>query len=302
MEKVKFYYREQECADSFQKLGQVYNANTPELHPIIFTNDNDYKAAMSIFGICSKLYPEIRIYAFQLMSNHLHMIASGEEKNIHDFFEYFVSRLSKHFEGKIDFSGFTLKLFPVEDLQYFRNAVVYVNRNGFVVNDDVTPFSYPWGTSPYFFQPMAHKYAISAGKPVGNAMLRSLMHTKSADSFKDILTVDGYVSPLEFCEISTAEHIFRDARQYFHMISRNVEGYLNVARSIGETIFYNDTDLFSAAVKMSNEFYGSKELNSLSANQKLTLAKRLHFDYNAGEKQLHRLLKIDAEILKAILL
>ena len=35
---------------------------------------------------------------------------------------------------------------------------------------------------------------------------------------------------------------------------------------------------------------------ALTAQQKIELAKRLHFDYNASEKQLQRLLKIDKKL------
>ena len=111
------------------------------------------------------------------------------------------------------------------DLSYLRNAMVYVNRNGFVVNNDVTPFSYPWGSSPYFFQPMAVRYAGVAGKAIGNTMLRAIMHNKACDKFSYLKMVDGYVSPLEFLDIDTSESVFRDEKHFFYLISRKIEAY-----------------------------------------------------------------------------
>lgn len=258
-------------------------------------------AAMSIYAACAKLYPQIRIFAFQLMSNHLHMVIAGDRQHIMLFFDYFKSRLEKYFMGNVDLSGYTLKLFPVGDLSYFRNAIVYANRNGFVVNDDVTPFSYPWGTSQYFFQPVACRYALSCGKSTTVAWWRQLMHSRDVDSYRTMKLVDGYVTPLEFCDIKTAESVFRDAKQYFYLISRKVEAYSEVARTLGESIFYSDNDLYLSARKVAMEQFGSNDLVTLPASQKIDLAKHLHFSYNAGEKQLQRLLKIDSEILKAIL-
>ena len=255
---------------------------------------------MSILAICARMYPEIRIYAFQIMSNHIHLVVGGDERRIWDFFSFFVSRLEKYFKGEMDLGGFVLKLFPVEDLNYFRNAVSYVNRNGFVVNDDVTPFSYPWGTSAYFFQPFAKKYVKACGNPMGVIRVRELMHTRTADSLKDILMTDGYVSPAEFCHTSLAEQTFRSAKQYFYLISRNIETYADIARTIGESIFYNDNDLYLAAMRLAKEHFGTNDLQTIPAAGKLELAKWLHFDYNAGEKQLQRILKIDANIVKAI--
>lgn len=301
MYKDNFYYREQECSDIFNQLGEVYNTCTPENHPIIFKTENDYKTGMSILAICAKMYQaKIQIYAFQLMSNHIHLVIGGSRQDIMKFFAYFKDRLGRNFNGQKDLNQLVLKLFPIEDLAYFRNSITYVNRNAFVVSNSVTPFSYPWGTSAYFFQPIAYKYTESSGKPIGILQTRQLMHTKNADMHKHLLSIDGYISPLEFCNISIAEKTFRDAKQYFYLISRNIETYANIAKTIGESIFYSDGDLFLAASKLAKEYFGATKLETLPANQKIELAKRLHYDYNANDKQLQRMFKIDSEILKSL--
>lgn len=293
-------FSELECENIFRQIGPVYNANTPENHPVVFTSEQDYLSAMSILAVCARMYPDTRIFAFQLMSNHIHMVIGGDEEMIHEFFDYFVSRLDKYFEGKIDFGEFKLKLFRINNLSYFRNAIVYNNRNGFVVNNNVTPFSYPWGSSGYFFLPMARRYSALSGKAIGITQLRSLMHTRNCDSLKDLKLVDGHVSPFEFCDIDTSESVFRDAKQYFYLISRNVEAYAEVAKSLGESLFFNDNDLYQAAVKLSQDHFGTNNLNTLTVTQKMETARRLHYDYNASDKQLQRILKIDADVLKAM--
>lgn len=291
---------ERDCENTFSRMKQVYNANTPENHPIIFNTESDYKAAMSILAVCARLLPHIRIYAFQIMSNHIHMVVSGECSQIQDFFTYFRDRLGLYLNKTVDLSYFELKLFPIEDLSYFRNAVAYVNRNGFVVMNDVTPFSHPWGSSSYFFQPMSSRYSELAGKPIGNAAIRALMHSRQCDHLKGLKMIDGYISPLEFCDIKTAENTFRDAKQYFYAISRNVESYSEMARSIGESVFYTDSDLYNAAVRLAKDHFGRYDLRTLPVEAKMEIAKRLHFDYNAGDKQLQRLLSMDAMVLKAM--
>lgn len=281
-------------------MGQVYNANTPENHPIIFKTEEEFKTAMSILAACAAMCQDVKVYAFQLMNNHIHLVVGGAETDIRKFFDYFVSRLLKFFGNALNLSGFTLKLFPVSDLAYIRNAIAYVNRNGFVVNNDVTPFSYPWGSSRYFFQPFARRYEEICGRAIGVAALRSLMHSRACDHLKDLKFIDGYISPLEFCRIAEAESVFRDAKQYFYIISRNVESNSEIARSIGESIYYTDNDLYGAATKMAKEQFGDYNLKSLSVEAKLKIAKRLHYDYNAGDKQLNRLLGIDLTILRAL--
>lgn len=294
------YSREQECELLFGRMKPVYNANTPENHPLIFRSEEDFKAGMSILAICARMHPDVTVYAFQLMSNHFHLVVGGDSRRIQVFFRYFAVRLSKFFEDSFDPNELTLKLFPVNDLSYMRNAIAYVNRNGFVVNNDVTPFSYPWGSSSFFFQPVALRYAEFSGKPIGVRVLRGLTHSRYCDSLGNIKAIDGYISPLEFCDIQSSERLFRDAKQYFYLISRNVETYSEIAKSIGESIYFNDYDLRVASLRYSMEHFGVKDLVSLNVEEKIELAKRLHYDYNANEKQIQRLLKIDSVILKAL--
>lgn len=291
---------EMACENNFRNLGPVYNANTSENYPIIFVSEEDFKAGMSILAICVRMHPNVRVFAFQLMSNHIHLVIGGDSQVILEFFEYYAERLNKFFDGRICLNDLSLKLFPIGDLSYMRNAIAYVNRNGFVINNNVTPFSYPWGSSPYFFQPMAVGYSILSGEPIGIQKLRALMHTRICDSFKGLKVIDGYVSPLEFCDVSSAESLFRDAKQYFYLISRNVEMYSEIAKSIGESIFVNDNDLYIAAVKLAREQFSTNDLRTLDTGCKIELARRLHFDYNAGTKQIGRLLKIDNNLLNAL--
>ena len=300
MEKDKYYFREQECADVFNRLGTVFNANTPERHPTIFNTTEDYVAGMSIFGISAMMFPKMRIFAFQLMSNHIHMVVSGDKDYIKEFFSYFKERLDRHFNSQVDLSSFELTCFPVNDLAYFRNGIAYTNRNGFVVCDCFTPFSYPWGTSPYFFQPMVKQYVRISAKPATVAWMRKVMHTHDLDICKKAFIVDGYIPPLSFCDIQTAEAVFRNAKQYFHDIARKVEAYASIAKSIGESVYFTDIDIYNIASQIAKDDYGAKDLTSLDAKHKIELARRLRFDYNAGGKQIQRMLKINDDVLKAL--
>ncbi len=105
---------------------------------------------------------------------------------------------------------------------------------------------------------------------------------------------------MEFCHIKEAETFFQNAKQYFYLISRNVEAYSEIAKTIGESLFYTDNDLYLIAVKLSCQLYQIEKLIELKTEQKIEMAKRLHYDYNASDKQLQRMLKIPQDILKSI--
>lgn len=297
MEKSAFFNKEQDCEVKFLSSGTVFNVNTPENHPIIFSNADDYKSAMTILAICKMEYSDLQLFAFQIMSNHFHFVIGGQRSRILEFFDLFSDHLRRHFGKEAIEKSFGIKLFPIDNLGYFRNAVAYVNRNGFVVNDNHTPFSYPWGTSAYFFNSMPRQLESLSSEKLGVKALRELLHSRLLDKYKNVPIVQGYISPLQYCNISASEQLLRDAKQYFYIISKNVESFSEIAKSIGESMYYNDNDLFLVATRIAKANYDTARLSDLPVQLKLELARRLHFDFNAGKKQLSRLLKISIEVL-----
>jgi len=303
MHNASFSESEQKCLNVFGSLDNTYNAYTPENHTIIFTNDEDFKAGLCILGVCVLLFPGIRLFTFELMSNHLHLVISGEESEIDAFFQLFKDRLRKYLEGTgrfMSLSDFKLTKKPICDLKYMRNAIVYTNRNGFVVNPGHTPFSYPWGANPFYFQPMVKDYAAIAGKPMKAIELRKILHGKIGDGIKTLLQINGVVMATAFCDISTGESLFRDARHYFYSVSRNVEAYAEIAKSIGESVYYTDDDLYLITKKLSEKLYDTLDPTMLNSESKIDLANKLHFEYNAGDKQIQRFLKLPANILAGL--
>ena len=97
MEKSAFFNKEQDCEVKFLSSGTVFNVNTPENHPIIFSNADDYKSAMTILAICKMEYSDLQLYAFQIMSNHFHFVIGGQRSRILEFFDLFSDHLRRHF-------------------------------------------------------------------------------------------------------------------------------------------------------------------------------------------------------------
>lgn len=237
------------------------------------------------------------------MSNHLHIVLSGDEMEIQRFFQMFKERLKKYFEGTgryIELHDFKLKLFKIDDLEYMRNAIAYTNRNGSVASPDVSPFSYPWGANQFYFQPHVKEYVDSLSKYVRTVEIRKFFHSKAGDTVKNLKQVGDMISSASFCDIQTGEAMFRDARHYFYSVSKNVETYAEIARTLGECLFYTDEDLYMVTKTLSETVYNTKDPRSLSHEDKTKLASRLHFEYKAGNKQIQRLLSLDRSIIDAM--
>ena len=301
--KQSFSEKEARCETLFRDLQPCWHLHTPEDFEIIFSSEEDFKAGMLLIAICAMSFPGIKILAFQLMSNHLHITLSGNESQCRAFFRMFRHRLQVYLKGlerTVDLSRWDEKLIAVEDLDYLRTVIVYTNRNGFLVNTDETPFSYQWGTSRLFFNPDAARLHGQSAEKLTVRKLRSVIHSGAYDPFAGYRMIDGYISPSAYCDIATAMALFRDAHQYFYLISRDIEGQQRIAAKLGELISYTDNELFAFVVSICRKDYGTGKPSMIPSEAKLALARKMHFEYNATEKQISRILHLDRDILRAM--
>jgi len=301
---MKSYYdREAECAALFRELGDCWHLSTSENFEIIFSSEKEFKAGMGIVAICARLFPDVKLLTFEIMSNHFHFMAIAEKDNILQYFSVLKKMLSRYFTaiGRIiDFEAMGHSLHHLDSLERVRNVILYDNRNGYLVNPDYTPYSYPWGANRLYFNTDAKKMANYCSKKMGFVELRTLSHSHKTDSMHDIFSIDGCASPLCFCDIETGEQLFHNAAQYFYLLSKNIESNKQIAKEIGETIFYTDNELFSAVTRIAREKYKSESMAGSSASVKLELAKIMRYDYNASTKQIIRFLKLSQGLLNSI--
>lgn len=301
--RLSFHEKEAVCQNKFNEIRNVYHACTPENHPVILTTDQDFKTAMTLLGICIHKYKMLKLLTFELMSNHLHLVIVGNEEDIRDMFEDFKKLLHKCILNDYTCTqliNFKLTLHTVNDLENLRNVIAYVNRNGSVIDENHTPFSYIWGANRFYFNPEAVSRHQMQKRQLRVLECRTISRSRKYDDVGNLFFVDDYLSPISFCYITEGEQLFRDARQYFFKISRNIEGYEQIARLIGENLFYSDSDLFQIACSLSQKGFGCRTPHLLAKEDKIKLAKTLYHEYNAGLKQIQRMLKIDQYTLKAI--
>lgn len=302
MEKKNFITLENECQSRFLEAGSCFHICSQENHPVLFHNEEEFKAAMNIVAFVAFLFPDVRIFTFEIMDNHFHFALSGEKVKIQLLLRALVNKLaslpslaaSSNDIRKLDF-----KIFDIDSLDNLRNVITYINRNGAVVCSDENVFTYKWGANRFFFNIEAKLRHVECGRKATCREKRSMFHSAQFDA-DDALLVDGYASPLCFCRIDDGESFFRNSRHYFHSVSRNIESAKDIARHIGECVFYTDEDLFVHIVAVCSRKYGCQNVRTLPVGAKIELAKELHFDYNAGNKQICRLLKIDKTVLATL--
>ena len=302
METRDFAKLEDACQLRFIETGNCYHVCSSENHPVIFHNEAEFKNAMNIVAYSALLVPELKIFTFEIMSNHFHFAVSGNTSDINVFTRCLVAKLAsipclKEYGN--DIKSLDFKIFPVNSIETFRNVIAYINRNGSVVVPNENVFTYRWGANRYFFNREARLRFKESGRKATCRDKRSMFHSCSLDN-RDIVVLDGYVSPENYCHIDDSEAFFRNSRHYFHNVARNIESSRDIARTIGESLFYTDDDLYAHIRAVCTKQHGGKLPSMLPADEKINLARELHFDYKAGNKQISRLLKMDMQILSGL--
>lgn len=303
MEKKEFARLENMCQFRFMEAGSCFHVCSQENHPVLFHDEEEFKAAMNVVAFAAFSSQGLKIYTFEVMSNHFHFTMAGKRREIESFLKILVMKLSSNLKllsSRNDIRTLEFKILSIENLDNLRNVIAYVNRNGAVVSPDESAFTYRWGANRYFFNREALLRFESCGRKTTFRERRELFHSDGLSNVESIIMLDGYVSPPCYCRIEEAQLFFRHNRHYFFNISRNIEASLEIAKMIGESIFYSDDDLYVLIAARCSQKYNCRTASLLTKEAKMELAKELHFDYNAGNKQISRLLKLELTVVSAL--
>lgn len=301
---MSYSEKERVCEKEFEQRGSFWHLYTDGTQMgDIFLGEDEMNGGMMILAIAAALTSEVRIITFELMSNHVHMILNGDHEDCIKLFCTFKKRLKKWFQAKdrwIDWSRFEAKILKIDSLKALRSEIIYVNRNAFVANTKYTPFSYPWGGGFAYFSPHIYQLPVKRLKELGWGRARELTRYRDLDKITSLSFVNDVAFIPSFCSIDIGESMFHDARSYFYLLTRNAESSRQIAARLKDRVFLIDEEMYAVAVKCSEESYKNNQLGTLKPTEKINLAKRLHFEYNATKQQLRRILKLDIAVLNEL--
>ena len=300
---VSFRDLEWECELNFKKYPHCWHLYTDGRDAdIIFRDQEDMKIGMNLMGISSLCFPDVKIFTFELMNNHLHIILAGLRSRCEDLFNMFKGRLWKCLSRNgrvVDMHKFNCEMIEITSLQSLRNEIIYVNRNGYVARPDCTPFSYPWGAGAWFFNPLLSALKCSFFKDMTIREKRTICRSNDVDvpSGDDIRIHDGMILPSCFCDIAAAEAFFRSAHHYFQQLTRKFEAYGEIAERLHESVFIADEEMYSAVCMLCMRLYGVKHPGMLAAKDRVEMARKMKQDYNASNRQIRSILKLEKDFV-----
>ena len=302
---LSFAERERQCEELFLNRGPFFHLCTPGDETLtLFEEEYDFRFAMNLTALVSWLTPGVRIITFEIMGSHLHVIGEGPFEEAERGFSQWRKRLYRFYQsiGRVrNLDAFQAQIIPIGNLAFLRNSIAYVNRNGYLVHPEHSPYSYPWGANRFYFNPDACLRRDGTYRDLTYDQRRCLFRSHTIAYPESHFLVDGYISPASYCAIGLGEDFFRDARHYFSLVSRCVEGYKDIAKLLGDSFFCTDDELFLMIRQISRDNYGNSRPDTLPPDRKQELARMMYYDYKASPQQIRRMLRVEESAVRALL-
>ncbi|MDY6950038.1 MAG: transposase [Thermodesulfobacteriota bacterium] len=125
-----------------------------------FLEDSDYLTMLGLLKEISEKYA-LRMFAFCLMPNHVHLLFSPTEANLYDamrdLFSRYAMRFNRKYERKGHLFGGPYRQAVCLDDSYLLAASLYIHQNPVKAGLAKDPLKYRWSTCRLFCRPNAPK-------------------------------------------------------------------------------------------------------------------------------------------------
>ncbi len=116
---------------------------------LIFEEDSDYQKFLYILSDCKMKY-DIKIYAYCLMDNHIHLLLKSPADKLPSFFQSLGSKFVKWYNNKYLRTGHLFQdryySTTIESERAFLAAIVYIHNNPVKANICRYPSEYRWSS------------------------------------------------------------------------------------------------------------------------------------------------------------
>jgi len=264
----------------------------------LFNSVAQYAYGMILLGLIVLKYG-IVIYAFSLMPNHIHLVIKATGVNVLRSFDYLCRKLSARLvkDGYPPLDDYGFKLVEIKDKDHMKREIIYVLRNGFEKNF-ATPGGYMWSSGWLHFSDMPR---LVVGERASELSKREIARrTGSVDLVPDdwrFHLVLGLL-PCSFVDTSMVSRLFPTAKEFETALVKDYEAYAKTARELDETVEYSPAEVKDIVVQALQKYFGGRELNELTQEDKCKLAVILSRTYMLESYQISKSIYLKETIVR----
>lgn len=269
---------------------------------LLFNNVAEFAFGMCLMGlICLKF--SIKIYAFVLMPNHLHIILSGTGESCLAVFDYLKRKLTARLiqDGYPPLpDDYWFHLEKIEDKEQMKHEILYLLRNPLEKNLAMVG-GYLWGSEWLYYSGLA---GILGGTPAGEMSKRSLSRLfSSEEAIPAHWKIHPYLGllPDSFVDVSLVRNLFPTPKDLQTALVKDYEVYFQIANRLGEMAEFSKSELTGIVTQTLQKRFGGKELHSLTETDKGKLAIILNREFGLTSYQISTSIFIREKVVRQLL-
>jgi len=260
---------------------------------------------MNRVAVCVNKF-QLTVLAFVLMDNHFHFVVNASTREMCISFVNEFKRLTAIFNKKTYNEQNSLEKLPinvedVNDEDYLKTLICYVIKNPTKARISMF-YDYPWGSGQlYFRRSDVSALLLNGAKPWRDYSATQLKRIFSSriDIPDNWLISNNYILPNNYVQTLFVEQLFGTTKSYMYFLSLNKDKEVD-SKCKWNAICLSDIEMRQARNEFSKELFGTEHLHSLSIQQRIIIAKKLHQQYSISNKQLSRVLAIPLDEVKKI--
>lgn len=274
--------------------------------PVLLKDDKDYIAAWNLLAITSWRH-RIKLMAFCIMSNHLHIIANCIQRDeAISYIRHIKQKLSAYLLNRYGISA-SLKgtkdcISKIEDIRYLRNCVAYVLRNPVCAKTCARVDDYRWSSYRCLFRSGSEE-SVRRLSELTETEKRKILKTRI--SLKDCpLTIDadGIITAETFVHTELTEAAFANSgKSFLFHLGRCNDARMEYEFQHQPLMRISDIELVEKVEDISKERFQGKGIAELKTSQKCSLVKTVFFCCRTSIPQTSRILGLPREIVRKIL-
>lgn len=269
---------------------------------LLFRDEEDYIYGINTLALILLQFPGVVVYAFTLMSNHIHLLLGGPKEECEACYDAVMHRLSLWLKRKYGLSGVipygpgNREVVIVKGLEHFIIEVLYLLRNPFKARI-CYPGDYPWSSVGMYFT----KRGQMTGRKASTFTVRELrriLKTNIRIPGNWEITESGMVIP-HFVNWKAVEKAFgNDEAIFLRRMMEPVEARHNQLSGLPMELKFSDQEIAARVQAICQNELNVKDHRQLPAKELFRLCRTLSMRFGTSAEQLQRVLGVDKTMLE----
>lgn len=268
----------------------------------LFYTAEQFAFGMILMGILTIKF-DVKIYAFVLMPNHIHIILSATGENCVKAFDYLRFKISMRlkadgYDPLPEDYDFVLQ--AIMDRDHMSGEIVYVLRNPYEKNFAAIS-GYIWGSGWIYHSTLPDYITGERAETMSARKLQKLTTIKEQVPSHWVFHQKIGLLPASFVDYSKVEQLFPTAKDYESALVKDYESYVRTARALNETLEWSTSEIKAIVNKELQQSFGGESLRSLSLDNKYKLAVQLNHKYDLTAQQISQSIYLPERIVLQVL-